>query len=705
VHWGVYALLTAFGLGYLVTVAPDIYFRDAGELVASAHTLGVAHPTGFSLYLMFAKLASFIPFGTVAFRINLLSVVCGVVALALLVKTLRQCTGDRAAAYVMTALFGGTSIFWLHSTTSEVYVPNLLGLILLLQLLVAGLNGSQRAFRTAGVISGLGAGLHAASFAIIGGGMWIWTLAILASRQGAKKTRQVVSWAIPLTAMGCLTLLYLPIRAAAAPYCNWGDPSTGVRMLDHLTGARIRESFATQMGSNTALDIWIERSILQIVDQFSWATGFFIFGLIALCVKRNAMLGVLLVGGLADILFTLYLNPMGMDDRQTGLFTLMATAATSALGVSFVRQHIISKGGRFGAPWLTGLLVVGLASPAVIDPGYSRDLRHLYHAAQLGHEAFEQALPRSLILVTSDDMASSLTYLQAAENRRPDVTVVVKQHLSDPISLKHAQRRGGASHVSDALIARATAGAGPTEMLQQILAENTHYPVLYEPGDSRLDGLVSDKVRLDLPLARLYGEPTRNLMSQIYYYRMRWRAIAGAAWPTIALYTLSRRYSGLGLWLWEFGDRRFGLSLVREACALAPYEPVVRNNCGSLEMRVEDHDVAIKQFTAAVRARSTYALGWFNLGVSQYHRGSRQEAADAFATAARLGVSKARLGRALLYLSVMAANDGSYSEAYSLLGLGQSVMPPAEHQQASLIRSQLETVLLSGSTDDTTQSK
>ena len=42
-RFATYALILLFSLGYLSAVAPDIYFRDAGELSASAVSLGIAH--------------------------------------------------------------------------------------------------------------------------------------------------------------------------------------------------------------------------------------------------------------------------------------------------------------------------------------------------------------------------------------------------------------------------------------------------------------------------------------------------------------------------------------------------------------------------------------------------------------------------------------------------------------------------------------
>ena len=52
------------------TLAPTVTLVDSGELIVAARFLGVAHPPGFPLYLMLAHLASLVPIGNVAERIN-----------------------------------------------------------------------------------------------------------------------------------------------------------------------------------------------------------------------------------------------------------------------------------------------------------------------------------------------------------------------------------------------------------------------------------------------------------------------------------------------------------------------------------------------------------------------------------------------------------------------------------------------------------
>ncbi len=58
---------------YLKTLCPTVYVGDSGELIAAVYTLGIAHPPGYPLYCLLGKLFTFLPFGSIAFRVNLMS--------------------------------------------------------------------------------------------------------------------------------------------------------------------------------------------------------------------------------------------------------------------------------------------------------------------------------------------------------------------------------------------------------------------------------------------------------------------------------------------------------------------------------------------------------------------------------------------------------------------------------------------------------
>jgi len=64
--------IVSFAL-YALTLAPAVTLVDSGELILAARSLGVAHPPGFPLYVLLAHLATLIPIGNIAVRVNFAS--------------------------------------------------------------------------------------------------------------------------------------------------------------------------------------------------------------------------------------------------------------------------------------------------------------------------------------------------------------------------------------------------------------------------------------------------------------------------------------------------------------------------------------------------------------------------------------------------------------------------------------------------------
>src|SRR5438094_4531306 len=69
---------------YSWTLAPTVTLMASGELVVVSHGLGVAHPPGFPLWTILAHLASLVPVGNVAVRINFTSALFAALASATL---------------------------------------------------------------------------------------------------------------------------------------------------------------------------------------------------------------------------------------------------------------------------------------------------------------------------------------------------------------------------------------------------------------------------------------------------------------------------------------------------------------------------------------------------------------------------------------------------------------------------------------------
>jgi 4-amino-4-deoxy-L-arabinose transferase-like glycosyltransferase len=138
---------------YLFTLCPSIYLEDSAEYATASYSLGIAHPPGYPLYVLIGKLFTFIPHGTIAWRVNLMSAFFGALTCAFLFliiqkifkktnkkyqnnETMEQCNNGIENSSFITLLFyyllpfssalifAFTQIFWSQSVVAEVYTLN-----------------------------------------------------------------------------------------------------------------------------------------------------------------------------------------------------------------------------------------------------------------------------------------------------------------------------------------------------------------------------------------------------------------------------------------------------------------------------------------------------------------------------------------------------------------------------------------------------
>jgi hypothetical protein len=131
------ALLVGVGslFAYGRTLAPDILYGDSAEFQTLAATLGVAHPSGYALYLLLAKVFTWLPLQNLAWRVNLFSAVMGALALVGIYWMIRLLKGSRGGAILGVVMVGIGRTFWSQTVIAEVYtlaaVTVLAGLLLL----------------------------------------------------------------------------------------------------------------------------------------------------------------------------------------------------------------------------------------------------------------------------------------------------------------------------------------------------------------------------------------------------------------------------------------------------------------------------------------------------------------------------------------------------------------------------------------------
>jgi predicted membrane-bound dolichyl-phosphate-mannose-protein mannosyltransferase len=142
---------------YAATAPRTVALEDDGLFILSSYFLGVEHPPGYPLYTLLGWLATFLPFGSVAYRVHLVSALFGALTCALLWLCARTLSERRLAAYMSAFALGLTPVFWSQSLIAEVYTFNAFFFALLAYL---GLQSNARLLPWMALVFGLSLSNH-----------------------------------------------------------------------------------------------------------------------------------------------------------------------------------------------------------------------------------------------------------------------------------------------------------------------------------------------------------------------------------------------------------------------------------------------------------------------------------------------------------------------------------------------------------------
>lgn len=246
---------------YSTFQAKSIYGGDSGELVAAAFTGGIAHPPGYPLYMFLGNLASRIPWGTVAWRIGLLSSLPSALSLAILAKTITIVTKRR-----VLGILGMLTAAFLYPNFLYAIVPEVFGLYaffssILLYCIVRLIQTKEKKYiYWMSFVSGISLTHHH---------MIIILVVVIATVYWRlfKKTMHIHRLhLIPIFALflfGLLPYLYAPIVSSGNPPFDWEHPAS----LDGFIRLVTRASYGTFRASYTTGQSVMDR-ILGVATVF-----------------------------------------------------------------------------------------------------------------------------------------------------------------------------------------------------------------------------------------------------------------------------------------------------------------------------------------------------------------------------------------------------------------------------------------------------
>ncbi|MGM0441180.1 MAG: protein O-mannosyl-transferase family [Elusimicrobiota bacterium] len=419
------AVFLIFTVIYLITVCPTVPpYRDSGELITAAQTLSIAHSPGYPLYMIVGKF--FITAGDLlglspALSMNLLSAVATAAAVTLLFYIIYFLTGSMASAILGSFLTGLSYVVWLLAVVSEMYALNLLMVVFLIYLFL------KKKYLLGSFVLGLTLGNHlTAVFA---------ALPLLFYAVKSTEFKRINVWRIIIFfGLGISVYLYLPIRALAEPFINWGDPSDISGVISVIT----REGYGhtldlvskeVTLGQVLGPQLWI--FFKALVRDLTPAGIFLALTAVYLGFKKKKQKKTvilfsaifLLTGPLFIYMAKMPVNPHARAIVEVGyILPEMALLVLAAVGLKL----LIKDPDRPAIFLIIGAIIIFrfLSTHPKVDKSDN------YLARNYAIDILTAVEDKSAVFLRKDHTLFAMWYMNFVEEYRPEVKVISKGLIS-----------------------------------------------------------------------------------------------------------------------------------------------------------------------------------------------------------------------------------------------------------------------------------
>ncbi len=431
---------------YLLTMPSAAGRADTFEFQTVIPQLGIAHPTGYPLYLLLGRLFAALPLGSVAWRINLASAVFAATAASLLFLSGRRLWKEPLSALLAALLFGLTPTFWSQAVEAEVYALHALFIAASLWLIAVMLDHGHQAgacrsspFERSGSASwqrpiwllalliGLGLTNHLTTLLLLPAALlavWLAYGRCLREQDWQANMRLLLKTAAMLL-LPLLLYAYLPLRWSALHEEPMGLP----RFVDWVIGGR----FQGALQLSAWLTDFTRYEIVWRLIEAEW--GWFnlllaLIGVVYAAVRNwRAPLVLLLIW----VAYAFYAINYHVPDLAvflipahavTALFWGAGVAGTLAALAAWLDSRGWS-GWRFPLGAMLTLLLLLPAVLRVVDGWPDSAYRDQVALQAWGEGVLSLPLDENAAILADSEKIAPLYYLQQAEGLRPDLQISV----------------------------------------------------------------------------------------------------------------------------------------------------------------------------------------------------------------------------------------------------------------------------------------
>jgi tetratricopeptide (TPR) repeat protein len=410
---------------YLYTLHPTVSpYRDSGDLITAASTLGLAHPPGYPLYALAGKaFTAIFKLGNTAYRMNVMSAFFAAAGLFLLALAIIGLFDGAMFAGIAVIFLAFSTSYWRLAQVSEMYSLNafLAALILYLAAKQYGCpqaeNRKQEALSLYAIsfICGLACANHPTIIFIAPPLVWL----ALSSKN--LKPVNCLS-AVIFFCIGLSAYLFLPLRSVTDPVSSWGKPDTLTSFFRMVTRSDYGGLRLHPEESKFSWDVPVVLSHLwvylkSLVDQFTVIGA--LLGLWGMFIKRNEKYFQFLIGSLviAGPIFVIFSN-LPPAEKTTLPILEPHLVFPNVIFALFIAAGI-NKFSKYG--FIPKALILCSAAALLFIKLPLCSYRNHFYAYDYGKNLFKTTPAGSVIYDPDDPTAFITTYNQAVMGLRPDV--------------------------------------------------------------------------------------------------------------------------------------------------------------------------------------------------------------------------------------------------------------------------------------------
>lgn len=518
---------------YLLTLGRTVGRADTFEFQVVAPQLGIAHPTGYPLYLLLGKLwTEVIPFGTVAWRLNVGTAVYALIAVTFLFL-LGMRLGKRPLPALLAALaLGLTPTFWSQAVEAEVYTLHALvvcaALWLMVEMSARRVKMGDWRLVTLAILLGLGLTNHLTTLFLFPPTALILLTALNHNRHQSLSSNLQSLAKLALAFFAPLTLYaYLPLRWQALH----GEAMGFGRFVDWVIGGRFQGALQWRawLDDPTRYEI-VGRLFLDNWGWFNLALAGLGFFYLAWRQRRAALLLFLAWFGFTFYALNYYVPDLDvfLMGAQVVVAVWWAIGAAAIFDFSFwLADSRLAFSGygkqdtgyelRIGGqPLLATLLILPVLLLAIatwprVDRSQDDGL------TSWGTAVLQLPLAANSAILADSEKIAPLYYLQQVEGLRPDLAIMV---LPDEAAYR-------------------------TELDARIAAGQTVYLARYLPGLESIYHL-----RAQGPLTEVSPHPLQAPPAAANPSNLRFGPLRLLAYETAAESGYARRTAALSLY-WQ----------------------------------------------------------------------------------------------------------------------------------------------------------